>query len=67
MNPSTPANLDTSRAPRGERAAAKLVEAVAALGDLAERHYIELKGPPDLDTKANKHKVAKFVLGAETS
>lgn len=56
--------IDISRAPRGELAAAELVNAVARVGDLAERHYLELKGPPDFDSKVNKQKVAKFILGA---
>jgi len=56
--------LDLARAPRGELAAAQLVAAVAESGDLAERHYLELKGPPDLASKVNKAKVAKFILGA---
>ncbi len=58
------ATIDLTRAPRGELAAAQLVTAVADTGDLAERHYLELKGPPDLTTKVNKAKVAKFILGA---
>jgi len=56
--------LDVSRAPRGVLAASQLVEAVARIGDLAERHFLELKGPEDLNSKANKQKVAKFILGA---
>lgn len=56
--------IDLTRAPRGELAAAQLVTAVGDTGDLAERHYLELKGPPDLATKVNKAKVAKFILGA---
>lgn len=58
------AALDVSRAPRGVIAAMELVEAVAHIGDLAERHYLELKGVGDLDSKTNKQKVAKFILGA---
>ncbi|VEJ58647.1 hypothetical protein [Arachnia propionica] len=59
-----PSAIDLTRAPRGELAAAQLVAAVADTGDLAERHYLELKGPPDLATKVSKSKVAKFILGA---
>ena len=55
--------LDLTRAPRGELAAAQLV-AAAARGDLAEHHYLEFKGPPDLASKVNKAKLAKFILGA---
>lgn len=56
--------LDVSRAPRGVLAASELVEAVAKIGDLAERHFLELKGPPDLTSKTSKAKIAKFILGA---
>ncbi|MDE9364443.1 hypothetical protein PZ938_02390 [Luteipulveratus sp. YIM 133132] len=59
-----PDPIDLTRAPLGELAAAALVRAVGALGDLAERHYLELKGPTDLASKVNKQKVAKFILGA---
>lgn len=58
------ADLDTSRAPRGVLAAQRLVVAVAERGDLAERHYLELKSTLDLSTKRDKEKIAKFVLGA---
>jgi len=56
--------LDLTRAPRGELAAALLVTAAAQHGDLAERHYLELKGPSDLTSKISRQKVAKFILGA---
>ncbi|QBE49839.1 hypothetical protein [Leucobacter triazinivorans] len=56
--------LDLSRAPRGVLAAQALVLAVADQGDLAERHYLELKSTLDLSTKRDKEKVAKFILGA---
>lgn len=56
--------LDTTRAPRGVLAAQALVAAVAQLGDLAERHYLELKSTLDLSTKKDKEKIAKFILGA---
>jgi hypothetical protein len=59
-----PESLDVTRAPRGEIAAAELVRAVAKVGDMAERHYLELKGPMDLRSKADKQKIAKFILGA---
>jgi len=48
-------------------AAAELVAAIAAhglLADLTERHYLELKGPANLNSKADKQKIAKFILGA---
>lgn len=63
-DPSDTPGLDLTRAPRGELVASKLVEAVVPQGDLAERHYLELKGPGDLTSKQNKQKVAKFILGA---
>ncbi|WP_404430685.1 hypothetical protein LG299_12450 [Microbacterium lacus] len=58
------AELDTSQAPRGVLAAQRLVAAVAEVGDLAERHYLELKSTLDLSSKRDKEKIAKFVLGA---
>lgn len=59
--------IDVSRAPRGELVAAELVAAIAEYGrlaDLTERHYLELKGPESLDSKQDKQKIAKFILGA---
>jgi hypothetical protein len=59
--------IDISRAPRGELVAAELVAAFAEHGlraDLTERHYLELKGPESLDSKQDKQKIAKFILGA---
>lgn len=58
------AGLDISEAPRGVLAAKRLVNAVAEQGDLAERHYLELKSTLDLSTKKDKEKIAKFILGA---
>lgn len=55
---------DLSRAPRGVLAARALIVAVAQQGDLAERHYLELKSTLDLSTKKDKEKIAKFILGA---
>lgn len=57
-------DYDISRAPRGVLAAQQLVAAVAERGDLAERHYLELKSTLDLSTKKDKEKIAKFILGA---
>lgn len=45
-------------------AATNRVAAVAKLGDLAERHYLELKSSLDLSQKKDKEKIAKFILGA---
>jgi len=56
--------LDTSRAPRGVLAAQQLIAVIAKLGDLAERHYLELNSTLDLSTKKDKEKIAKFILGA---
>lgn len=56
--------LDTSRAPRGVLAASRLVAEVVELGDLAERHYLELKSTLDLSQKKDKEKIAKFILGS---
>lgn len=56
--------LDITRAPRGVLAAQELVAAVAEQGDMAERHYLELKSTLDLSTKKDKEKIAKFILGA---
>jgi len=56
--------IDLTRAPHGELVAARLVAAVAEVGDLAERHYLEIKGPPDLSSKVHIAKIAKFILGA---
>lgn len=56
--------LDITRAPRGVLAAQELVAAVAEQGDLAERHYLELKSTLDLSAKKGKEKIAKFILGA---
>ena len=58
------AELDTTRAPRGVLAAQALVAAVAEHGDLAERHYLELKSTLNLSGKKDKEKIAKFILGA---
>jgi hypothetical protein len=57
-------HIDTSRSPRGELVATTLVEAVAEVGDFAEHHYLEVKGPIDLYDKKNRAKIAKFILGA---
>jgi len=57
--------VDTSRAPQGQIAAAKLVDEIVAEGDdRVETFYLEVKGPLDLTTKRDLAKVAKFILGA---
>ncbi|OYO04597.1 hypothetical protein B0O41_0736 [Propionibacteriaceae bacterium ES.041] len=55
--------LDLSKPPVGMGAAQKVIEAVAAVGDVVERQF-EVKGPLDLSTKAHQAKIAKFILGA---
>ena len=56
--------IDVSRAPRGVLAAQELIAAVKYQGDMAERHYLELKSTLDLSAKKDKEKIAKFILGA---
>lgn len=56
--------IDTTRAPLGDLAAQRLVNEVAQIGDFAERHYLEIKGPLDMSSKKNQEKIAKFILGA---
>ncbi|WP_445442151.1 hypothetical protein [Clavibacter sp. km1a] len=56
--------LDTARAPRGILGAQRLILEVSEIGDMAERHYLELKSTLDLGSKRDKEKIAKFVLGA---
>lgn len=57
-------DLDLSRAPLGLVVATELIDAVVDLGDLAERHYLELKSTLDLSSKRDQEKLAKFILGA---
>lgn len=56
--------LDVSRAPLGQIAAARLVDAVAAGDDRLERHYLELKSDLDLTKKTDLAKIAKYILGS---
>lgn len=56
--------LDVSRAPLGQLAAARLVEAVASGDDRLERHYLELKSDLDLTKKTDVAKIAKYILGS---
>lgn len=55
---------DLTRFPSGEREWSEFIRRVAASGDLAERHFIELKSDIDPTSKEGAAKVAKFVLGA---
>ncbi len=56
--------FDISRPPRGVITAKGLITFVAEAGDLAERHYLELKSSLNLSQKKDKEKIAKFILGA---
>ncbi|MFW3172575.1 hypothetical protein [Geodermatophilus sp. CPCC 206100] len=56
--------IDLARVPRGELAARALVDAVAAVDDRVERHFLEVKSAIDLKSKDGIAKVAKFILGA---
>lgn len=57
--------IDFSRPPQGELRASELIQAVSETGDLAERHYLEIKGSRfDISKKKDKQKIAKFILGA---
>lgn len=57
-------SLDLSRAPLGQLAAARLVEAVAAGDDRLERHFLEVKSDLDLVKKNDVAKIAKYILGS---
>ena len=57
-------SIDRSHAPRGQMTASTLVDAISRLGDFAEHHYLEVKGPLDLSLKSTRAKIAKFILGA---
>ncbi|GEK85190.1 hypothetical protein [Microbacterium aerolatum] len=56
--------VDTSKLPTGNRARAAFLAALEASDDRVERHYLELKSGFDLNDKADRRKVVKFVLGA---
>ncbi|MBE7195259.1 MAG: hypothetical protein INR66_22625 [Gordonia polyisoprenivorans] len=57
---------DFARLPTGTHQWRELIEHVrsAYADDRLETNYLELKSGVDLNTKAGRHKVAKFVLGA---
>jgi hypothetical protein len=57
-------HIDTARAPKGVLAASRLIKAIVEIGDFAERHYLEVKGPLDLSARPTRAKIAKFILGA---
>lgn len=56
--------VDSSKLPTGNRARAAFIAALEASDDRVERHYLELKSGFDLNNKADRRKVVKFVLGA---
>lgn len=55
---------DFTHLPSGEREWPDFIDQVAAAGDFAERHFIELKSDIDPTGKEGAAKVAKFILGA---
>jgi hypothetical protein len=57
-------DVDLSRLPLGEMGWAALVAYAAASDDRIERYFLEVKSDVDLNTKAGRAKVAKFILGA---
>ncbi len=56
--------VETGKLPVGKRARAAFIAALEASDDRAERHYLELKTGFDLNRRADRRKVVKFVLGA---
>jgi len=56
--------VETGKLPVGKRARAAFVAALEASDDRAERHYLELKSGFDLNRRADRRKVVKFILGA---
>jgi hypothetical protein len=58
------ATPDFTRLPSGEREWPDFIQQAAAAGDIAERHFIELKSEIDPTGKEGAAKVAKFILGA---
>ena len=56
--------IDTSKLPSGSQARAALVAALEAGDDRVESHYLEVKSGFDLNSKADRRKVIKFILGA---
>ncbi|MGX1809709.1 hypothetical protein ACWIGI_28645 [Nocardia sp. NPDC055321] len=57
-------NIDLSVLPKGQLAWRAFVEATGSVDDSAERYFLELKSDVDLNSKAGRAKVAKFILGA---
>lgn len=56
--------VETSKLPVGRRARAAFVKQLETGDDRVERHYLELKTSFDLNNKADRRKVVKFILGA---
>jgi hypothetical protein len=61
------AEIDLSRLPTGELGWSELVDFVRSSDDRIERYFLEVKSEADLNTKADRAKVAKFILGAPTA
>jgi hypothetical protein len=56
--------VDTSRPPHGERTRKAILDAIVAMGDMTEKHYLEVKSELNIAAKADIAKIAKFILGA---
>lgn len=56
--------MDTSRPPLGEARRREILAEIVAGGDVAEKHYLEVKRELDFTSKEETTKVAKFILGA---
>lgn len=56
--------VETGKLPTGKRARAEFVAALEASDDRVENHYLEVKSGFDLNSKADRRKVVKFILGA---
>ncbi|WP_052207401.1 hypothetical protein [Sinomonas humi] len=56
--------MDTSRPPLGETRRGEILGEIVSGGDVAEKHYLEVKSELDLVSKEEATKVAKFILGA---
>lgn len=57
-------SFDLERMPTGERGWAAFLAWATATDDRAERHFLEFKSTIDLNTKADRTKVVRFILGA---
>lgn len=57
-------DIDFRALPANPKEWRALADQLAEQGDAQERHYLEVKSDVDLNTKAGRAKVAKFLLGA---